>query len=240
MDEQMQGFSGFPAGKLPTTVVPNLFFSELLPLVDNLAELKVILHLFWLIGKKHGKLRYARLDEMMRDRRLVSGLASGRATGEAVLRDALERAVARGALLHATVERSGETEEWYMVNSAAGREVVERLHAGELDVLGDLGEDVQLNVDRPTIFVLYEQNIGLLSPMIAEELRDAEKRFPTEWIADAFREAAELNKRSWRYILAILERWRTEGRGAGKRGPAYNPSNEELLRRYGGPTGNDD
>ena len=54
MKDQMQGFSGFPAGKLATTPVPNQFFSELLPLVDNLAELKVILHLFWLIGRKSG------------------------------------------------------------------------------------------------------------------------------------------------------------------------------------------
>ncbi len=76
MDEQMQGFAGFPAGKLATTPVPNLFFSELLPLVDNLAELKVILHLFWLIGKKRGELRYARLDELLRDRRLLDGLAT--------------------------------------------------------------------------------------------------------------------------------------------------------------------
>ena len=53
MSESMQGFPGFPAGKLATTPVPNLFFSELLPLIDNLAELKVVLHLFWLIGKKH-------------------------------------------------------------------------------------------------------------------------------------------------------------------------------------------
>ena len=51
MTDPMQGFAGFPAGKLPTTPVPNQFFSELLPLVDNLVELKVILHLFWLIGR---------------------------------------------------------------------------------------------------------------------------------------------------------------------------------------------
>ena len=89
----MQGFAGFPAGKLATTPVPNLFFSELLPLVDNLAELKIILHLFWLIGKKRGKLRYARLDELLRDRLLIDALTTPKSSGEAVLRDALERAV---------------------------------------------------------------------------------------------------------------------------------------------------
>jgi DnaD/phage-associated family protein len=212
MSDSMQGFPGFPAGKLATTPLPNQFFSELLPLIDNLAELKVVLHLFWLIGKKRGALRYARLDELLRDRRLLDGLATPKQPGEEVLRDALERAVARGALLHTEVTRRRETEQWYMINSANGREVLERLEAGELDLLGEGGEDVQLQQERPTIFVLYEQNVGLLTPMIADELRDAERHFPAEWIADAFRQAVLHNKRSWKYVLAILERWRTEGR----------------------------
>lgn len=232
MSEQMRGFAGFPAGKLATTPVPNLFFSELLPLVDNLAELKVILHLFWLIGKKRGKLRYARLDELLRDRRLLEGLATPRLSGEEVLRDALERAVARGALLHASVERGDTTEEWYMINSANGREVLERLAAGELDLVADLGEDVQLEAERPTIFVLYEQNIGMLTPMIADELRDAERHYPADWIADAFREAVKSNKRSWRYVLRVLERWRVEGRGPGQVSPLTQDA-ETLRQRYG-------
>ena len=120
-----------------------------------------------------------------------------------------------------------------MINSANGREVLERLHAGELDLLTDLGEDVQLQTERPTIFVLYEQNIGLLTPMIADELRDAERNFPTEWIAEAFREAVKANKRSWRYVLRILERWRVEGRGAGSRVSALQQDAEALRRRYG-------
>ncbi len=238
MGEQMRGFAGFPAGKLATTPVPNLFFSELLPLVDNLAELKVILHLFWLIGKKRGKLRYARLDELLRDRRLLEGLATPKLAGEAVLRDALERAVARGALLHASVERGGATEEWYMINSANGREVLERLAAGELDLVADLGEDVQLEAERPTIFVLYEQNIGMLTPMIADELRDAERHYPADWIADAFREAVKSNKRSWRYVLRVLERWRVEGRGPGTGASPLAQDAETLRQRYGGKRAN--
>jgi DNA replication protein len=237
MKDQMQGFSGFPAGKLATTPVPNQFFSELLPLVDNLVELKVILHLFWLIGRKQGRLRYARLDELLKDSRLLDGLATAKADGEAMLRDGLERAVARGALLHVAVRRADATEKWYMINSANGREVLEKLRAGELDLLADLGEDVQLTSERPPIFVLYEQNIGLLTPMITEELRDAEKTYPADWIADAFREAVELNKRSWRYVLRILERWRVEGRGSGRGTGEDLKDAEYLRRRYGPETG---
>lgn len=238
MSEPMQGFPGFPAGKLAVTPIPNLFFSDLLPLVDNLAELKVTLHLFWLIGRKAGALRYARLDELLKDERLLTGLAASTIAGEIALRDALERAVARGTLLRLTVQRAGLTEEWYMVNSANGREVVEKLRAGELDVLADTAEDIQLQMERPPIFVLYEQNIGLLTPMIANELRDAEKHYPADWIADAFREAVTLNKQNWKYVRAILERWRTEGRSGSSRSDM--PADAEARRRYYVPEGYED
>ena len=171
------------------------------------------LHLFWLIGKKSRRAALCPAGRTAQAiERLLDGLATADRTGEEALRDALERAVARGTLLHVTVDAEGELEEWYMVNSANGREVMEKLRAGELDLMADVAEDVQLQVERPTIFVLYEQNIGMLTPMIADELREAERHFPADWIADAFREAVAMNKRNWKYVLAILERWRVEGK----------------------------
>ncbi|MEX2431266.1 MAG: DnaD domain protein, partial [Dehalococcoidia bacterium] len=75
--------------------------------------------------------------------------------------------------------------------------------------------------EKPNVFALYEANIGLLTPMIADQLRDAEEAYPEEWIESAFHEAVEQNKRSWRYIAAILERWATEGRGQRQQGGPY-------------------
>ncbi|MBI2976543.1 MAG: primosomal replication protein N, partial [Chloroflexi bacterium] len=40
----MKGFSGFPSSKVRSTPVPNPFFSELLPQIDHLGELKVTLY----------------------------------------------------------------------------------------------------------------------------------------------------------------------------------------------------
>ncbi len=242
MKDKMHGFTGFPAGKQPATAVPNMFFSELLPLIDNLSELKVTLHLFWLIGRKQtrGALRYARLSELLADERLLDGLATRSKSGEAALRDGLERAVARGTLLHATVHRGESTEEWYMVNSDNGRAVVAKLRSGELNLLADLAEDVQLQVERPNIFVLYEQNIGLLPPMIAEELREAERQYPADWIADAFREAAALNKRNWRYVAAILKRWQDEGKAPAGPGRQEKPQDGAERKRHYVPEGYED
>ena len=64
---------------------------------------------------------------------------------------------------------------------------------------------------RTTIFALYESHIGTISPMIADELTEAERLYPAEWLEAAFREAAAQNARSWRYISRILERWAREG-----------------------------
>ena len=61
-----------------------------------------------------------------------------------------------------------------------------------------------------------ESNIGMLSPMIADELKEAEALYPSDWIADAFREAALQNARNWRYIVRILESWEREGRSRGQ------------------------
>jgi DnaD/phage-associated family protein len=72
--------------------------------------------------------------------------------------------------------------------------------------------NMYVEVDRPNIFALYEQNIGLLTPLIAEDLKDAVNHYPEEWIEAAFREALQHNKRKWSYISAILRRWETEGR----------------------------
>jgi DnaD/phage-associated family protein len=85
------------------------------------------------------------------------------------------------------------------------------------------------------IFALYEQNIGIITPMIAEELKEAASLYPPEWIEEAFREAVMLNKRSWRYILRILERWASEGKNSGEhKGDVKKGSPDKYTKgRYG-------
>ncbi len=69
------------------------------------------------------------------------------------------------------------------------------------------------------IFTLYENNIGILTPMIANSLIDAENTYPAEWIIEAFQLAVENNKRNWRYCETILKRWKTDGKDEGKGKP---------------------
>ena len=71
----------------------------------------------------------------------------------------------------------------------------------------------QVRPERPNIFRRYEQNIGLLTPLIADQIVNAMERYPQDWIEDAIAEAVDYNRRSWRYIQRILDAWSTNGRG---------------------------
>ena len=68
----MKGFSGFPTGKTRYTPVPNQFFSELLPQIDDLDELKLTLYCFWRLNLKAGRIFHIRLRELEQDKELLS------------------------------------------------------------------------------------------------------------------------------------------------------------------------
>ena len=224
----MKGFTGFPAGKVEITPLPNPFFSELLPAIDDLAELKVTLYCFWLLHRKTGDLRYVTRGELAADSLLLDALRVTGQTPEQALEAGLERAVARGTLLNVTVRHDTGEEHCYFMNTAHGRQIVEHIRRGELRLPDESGPQVRLEAQRPNIFVLYEQNIGLLQPLLADELRDAEQTYPADWIEEAFHIAVENNVRRWSYVRRILERWATEGKDDG----TSRRDTEEDRKRY--------
>lgn len=211
----MREFTGFPAGKVKFTPLPNLFFSELLPAIDDLAELKVTLHVFWLLHRKRGHPRYVTSRELSADGVLLKGLMALGKPPEEALQEGLERGVARGTLLRLVAETDDGEEQWYFLNTDDGRRTVAKIKSGALKLGVTFVPSEPQAVERPNIFVLYEQNIGMLSPIIAEELRDAEQTYPDAWIEEAFRIAVERNARNWRYVRSILERWATRGKDDG-------------------------
>ncbi len=220
----MRRFEGFPA-KMDYTPVPRAFLSRVLPGITDAAEIKVSLHLFAAIAGKRGRPRFVALDELLGDTALVDGIRDPDEPPEATLRHALDRSVERGTFLEVVLEGEGDSQRVYLLNTAADREAVAAIRSGETTLPGTGGRRAlppETPAPPPNVFALYEQNIGLLTPMIAEELRDAEKQYPEQWIGDAIREAASLNKRNWRYIARILENWAARGRSdpsAGKNDP---------------------
>jgi len=224
----VKGFSGFPKGKTRITPVPNLFFSELLPFINDIDELKLTLYCFWRLGLKEGDLRYLSHNELEMDKILVD---SFKKPGIYALNQALERACARGTLLHVTVAMTTDKEEhYYFLNTPKGRMAVDSIDKGDWTPKNDPDNPISVAIERPNIFSVYEQNIGALTPLMADKLLEAEKGFPDFWLREAIRLAVENNARSWSYVDAILKRWKREGKdsqyGKGK------SDTEKTRRKY--------
>jgi DNA replication protein len=231
----MEQFKGF-ASKMKFTAVPDLFLSRLLPQISDINELKTTLHIFQALYHKRGYPRFATYKELAGNRSLMSSL-KGDEPPDKVLRRALEMATERGTILHLALERDGVPEDIYFLYTEADRQVMARIQNGELKLSGlKAREPAYVDAEEPPdIFTLYEQNIGMLTPMIADELRDAEQLYPQDWIRDAIKEAVALNKRSWRYIAKILENWSAEGKSDGThRGDSKKTDRDRYVKqKYG-------
>lgn len=212
-----QIFTGFPA-KAEGTFIPNLFFTRIMPEIEDMVELKTTLHIFWLLYHKRGYPRFVTFNELLSDMTLISGIKDEAKSPAQSLRQALNSAVQRGTILHLTLKRDNQSEEVYFLNTPTDKKAMSQILEGKfpLEGLKLTKEPETVITHSQNIFTLYEQNIGMLTPMIADELREAEKLYPPEWIQSAFKEAITLNKRNWKYIARILERWATEGKDYGK------------------------
>jgi DnaD/phage-associated family protein len=207
----MKGFGGFPAkGRL--IKIPGLFFSELLPVIDDVAEMKVTLYCFWRLQRKDEQTPYVWEREIVSDKVFSAGMGSSESDRLDALRRGLERATARGTLLKAEAQRKGKSEALYFMNTERGRAMAQGIADGKWQPEDDPSVLLDLRIERPNIFTLYEQNVGPLTPIISENLQEFEAVYSAAWVEEAIRIAAMQNKRSLKYIEAILKRWQTEGR----------------------------
>lgn len=234
----MKQFEGFPSGgRVEYTSIPNVFFSSLLPQITDMAELQTTLHIIAALYTKKGYPRYVSYSELLGNVSLMSGLQNLGGEPETVLRGALKLAAERGTIIDVALAGDGKTEEIFFLNTANDRSAAEKIKAGELKIAGlKAVETVPVQAEAlPDIYTLYEQNVGMLTPMIADELKDAEKLYPPEWIRDAIKEAALHNKRNIKYITKILENWSVEGRNDGtyQRDTKKTDPDKYIKGKYG-------
>ncbi|MEA4909527.1 MAG: DnaD domain protein [Anaerolineaceae bacterium] len=222
----MPTFAGFPAGKVRLVRVPGPLFTDLLPTIDHLEELKVTLYALWFLDHQEGERRYITGADFLEDERFMAGLHHDPAHRQDVLDDALERTVRRNTLLCPTAGRP-LAERIYLLNSPRGRDAYQAILQGAWDPHQQPQVPASLSAERPNIYRLYEENIGTLTPLIADALRQAEEDYPPNWIEDAIRIAVERNARNWRYVDRVLQTWKEEGHDAvDRRTP------EKDRRRY--------
>lgn len=194
----MPEFKGFTDNET-FTKLPDTFFQQMLNDIDDIAELKVTLYFLWRVAHMESAFRYLCKSEIMEDDAFMAGLSA------AELQRGLDKCVQRGSLLRVENDSGG----FYFINSPRGRAAAEALRKGDWRASARIAS---LPLDRPNIFKLYEENIGPLTPLMADTLREAEGEYPSGWISEAFSIAVERNKRNWKYIEAILRRWKEEGK----------------------------
>jgi len=219
---KMKGFKGFQENKKRFTGIPDQFFREIMPEMDDIDELKLVMYVLWSAYKQGDFGTGFSLSDFKEDRLFMDGLVS--ASSDKNLENALEKAVSDQVLIQ--VEKPGGDKTLYFINSPRGRTAASLVEKGqELDI--DETPGATLDLIQPNIYRLYEENIGPLTPMIAEALQEAEDSYPAEWIEEAVEIAVKNNVRRWKYIEKILERWQEEGRNG-----THQRDDEEDYRRY--------
>lgn len=209
-------FPGFPEGKIKQISIPELFFRKLLPEIDNLSELKLTIYFFYRLSRIEGNFRYLRDIDIREDENFMSGL--GKTTAESIrnLDNAIQSALNRGTLLQAEISLGESKQRLLFLNTPKGKTAIQAIHDGKWQPTKPQEQPIELLADTSNIFTLYEENVGPLTPLIVDALKEIETSYPNNWIKDAFQIAVEYNKRSLPYIEAILERWQKEGRNEQK------------------------
>jgi DnaD/phage-associated family protein len=65
--------------------------------------------------------------------------------------------------------------------------------------------------NRQSIFSLYESEIEEITTAVADNLRLLQTEYPDEWILEAIKESVKYGKRSYPYIIKILNNWHDHG-----------------------------
>jgi DnaD/phage-associated family protein len=196
----MTSFPGFTSSET-FTQVPDSFI-KMMNEIQDVAELKVTLYAIWRIEHMEGNFRAMCETDFEEE-------ALGLKIDE--IQRGLGQAVERGILLKASPERiegsQHEAEAFYFLNSPRGRLSAESFAKGQWR------DAMRAYVpSKSNLFKLYEENIGALTPLLADMLKEAEKNYPSAWFEEAIEIAVSRNIRNWKYIEAILARWKENGK----------------------------
>jgi DnaD/phage-associated family protein len=212
----MMSFQGFDP-RLPSVPVPAEVFSEIVPSLEDPAEIKVLL---------------AAIHALAAGAPFVTELSLRPALPDMDIGRLLDRAVDRRILATRDVPVDGRRQRAWTWTYPASVTALEDYAASGVSHLGDDLEAVPLR-QRDSIFDHYENNLGMLTSSIAERIKDALSTYPEHWVREAIDEAAVQNKRSWAYTEAILRRWSQEGRSDGE--PEGHPEpGGDATERFGG------
>jgi len=212
----MNKFDGFPK-KMDFTPIPNTFINNVMTEISDIGELKVMLYIMEALYNKKGLPRFVAYSELLGDSNLMHCLKQNFSNPENELKEALRLATERKTILCLSMGQDDTIVDLFFLNTEADKQSIEKIKNGAIKIPGIKTRVISpIIIQNPSnIFALYEENIGMLTPIIADELKEAQKIYSETWIEDAIKEAVKQNARKWSYVTAVLERWAKEGRSDG-------------------------
>ncbi len=211
-DRALLTVPAIPATAIP---IPREFLTERIASIDDPAELHVTLAVFRLAADSGTTPPAASEDAVLRDRVLAQTFHEDRKSSKLTqrIRRGLQYATARDSIVQIVLSSSELGDErWYVPASDENRAAIASILAepGSWPVPGS---ERSIVATAPSIFSQYEKNIGMLTPLLTDQIETAMELYPLAWIEDAILEAVTYNKRNWRYVQRILENWSVNGRG---------------------------
>ena len=214
---------------LPTTLfktgqkmipVPAQLFTEILPRLHNESQLRATLYTRYAIMSKGSGQRYVYLSQLLTDPVLLSWFTH--LGGKNGIQRGLDQSCREGIFLQLQI---GEDDKILAPNDESGARLITDMKSESVAHHNQSRDSSpETNYERTVVSNVvekYENEIGMLTPVIADMIAIAEQMYPTTWILEALDIAAQSNARSWKYVTAILARWKNEGK---------NNDNEETSR----------
>ena len=221
-----------------STPVPNPLLADLLVEIADPDELRLTLRAVWALHQQRGFPQSVTMSDLAADRTVAAMLGMGGDDLENRVSALLDQAAGRGTLLK--IREHGGPDRYFLntepVRRALSRQGVVPTEAretadteAELEAWQDPGAAAE-----PSMAVLaYEENIGQITPLVAQKIRDAIDDYTELDVVDAIRIAADREARNWNYVAALLRR---PQRGQAEHGePGGHPQkvrSDDFIRWY--------
>lgn len=82
----------------------------------------------------------------------------------------------------------------------------------DTDIDKELEEELEKESGGGGVYALFENEIGTISRVMSQTLDTAIEDYGSQWVEDAIKESVLNGVRKWKYIEAILNRWKADGR----------------------------
>ena len=183
--------------------------NSLLPQLQDADDIKLMLFILSEQNRHEGHIFYLTRSQVQQSNELLQWIGNEYANDR--IGKSLSALIDTERLL-LYYENSIIDEPLIFLNDEKGQHALETLKAGEWRPMPTDHQFALPPSDDKNVFQLFEENIGPLTPLLAEDLTAAQEEYPQAWIKDAIHIAVQNNARSWRYINTILRAWQKEGK----------------------------